>query len=316
MDHNNYDDVSDPILDLPMSGVAGDDDEGNYVDDSSPLEDVQDDQADIPLVDQNLQQDYASENDADDHDYDHVDLDVVLQELRDICSDQGVPCTGPMEQMVKIKHTKETIFYSGLVWFVRGIALANQTQVIPTVMSAMNDMKMETKLLQQSSYKMNKEVEKASRLTGDIVEELNSIKEKMQDSFRDSIQKFIETHSRVEHAKTDASGPCIGDSMNLVKGKEKVEGVIGSVVERASPTEIKKEDTESKAQKVLGSKKQMLLRVGFKPNWIKDVGDEIIDIVYDDEMHNSVSAMKLTTKVKEYIVTTVKERLTDLLEGN
>ncbi|UTQ50529.1 MAG: phosphoprotein [Pastinaca cytorhabdovirus 1] len=312
MDNHDYDDVSNPILDLAMYGVIGDDDAGSNMDPQDHDETLSDNMEDPPLVDQVLQQEQEQEECPDDHDYGGDDLDVVLYDLRHICNEQGVPCTGPMEQMVKIKHGKETIFYSGLVWFVRGIALANQTQIIPTVVTAINDMKMETKLLQQSSSRINKEVEKAGRLTGDIVEELNNIKEKMQDSFRDSIQKFLETHSKIEPAKVTDHEPTIGESMSVNRKRNK-EGVSGKPPPPADPVTLETEEIHPKAEKVIEEKKKMLIKIGFKPSWIKDIGDDLIDVIYDDELHASVMSVRLTQQIKKYVTDSVKENLNNLL---
>nr|DAF42379.1 TPA_asm: P [Allium chinense virus 1] len=316
MDNHDYDDVSNPILDLPMSGIAGNDDEGDFFGDEDVYQNLQDTQGDPPLVNKNLTKEQESDEDVDDHDYNDADIDFVLEELREICSEQGIPCTGPMEQMVRIKHKKETIFYSSLTWFVRGITLANQTQIIPTVMNAMNDMKVETKLLQQASSKMNKEVEKASRLTGDIVEELNTITGKMQDSFRDSIQKFLEVHAKVNTSPHAPKGITIGDSMAMKDQTNSGVKVGGSAPTQTKPVEVEKETATPKAKQVIDGKKQILLRAGFKPNWIKDVGDDIIDMVYDDDMHASVSSVTLTPKIKKFIVDTIKERLTEFLQDD
>ncbi|WNB40281.1 phosphoprotein [Plumbago necrotic spot associated virus] len=314
MDNLDFSDLPDPVVDLSVSGILGDDDMDNekyYTDNISG-----DSEGNKYAEGGDTPDDEETYNDND-VSYDNQPVDSVLADLYRICDREGVACTAPMEALIKSRHAEETIYLSSLEWFVRGIVLANQTQILPTIMTTISELKIENRTLQQASNKINRESEQVKKLSSDLVKELTAIKEDMKDSFRTSMRAFIEESNKTTRAVTgivDKTLPpaTMGNRASSSKSMPSPDHIPPptSEVQTQEPTA----PALSKEVAYLKEKKAVLKKAGFTNKWFEDIGDDILDIVYDDELHSTVRTLKMTPTVKKMIVDAVNDQLEDLLK--
>ncbi|QRX38977.1 phosphoprotein [Chrysanthemum yellow dwarf virus] len=322
----DYNDISDPILDISTLSMARGD--------SDRDEDIMED--DVPTDGNILEgyelynEDHQKDGGGDEHTPNNDDddpmgntVDEALEMLREICDSQGVACTGPMENMVRAHFKNEAIFYSSLLWMVRGVSVATQTQVVPTVMSAISDMKVENRLLQQSSHRINNDVEKATRMTADIVEQLNNFRRDLTDSFRKSVDTLIDAHER-QMKKRNAP-----ESITLQEGSpppRENPKLTNDRVYQGIPDEVfvntetvKNNTPETSGTKPVGyinDKKIMVLKLGYSNKWVQSIGLDLLDTLFDDDLYIEASTMKLTAQTKKFLKEIIDGRLEDMMRDD
>ncbi|DBA37216.1 TPA_asm: P [Utricularia alphacytorhabdovirus 1] len=320
MDPVDFSDLADPILDLP-GGLNGDTvNEDYYYDDEGGDDGITEDAADDNLVGKELRENDANRADGrgvEPDDVEFQDKRTVVVELQKVCDRLGVPCTKPMINLVESSFDDEIIFSSSLIWFVRGISLANQTQVLPTVMGAIDDMKVETRTLQQSTHKINKEVERAERLAADIHSQMISVRDEMTKSFRDTIAAFIQ--GETDRVVKELTSPVERDlpmgapsDTRPATSEKKKEVINATATVRKETTAPVAKAMKTKADEYRDEKKRMLMKLGFKPIWIEAVEDETIDLIYDDDFHAGVLKMKLNPGVKKLLMEEIMDNVSEI----
>nr|UJQ88470.1 MAG: phosphoprotein [Alfalfa dwarf virus]UJQ88475.1 MAG: phosphoprotein [Alfalfa dwarf virus] len=319
----NFEDLSNPILDMAMSGLNNSGDEDSQID----LAEVRDD-VDMGVENPKMDEVTAKEDHQpideyeieDDLAYDPADVSHALEDLKHLCDVRGVNYTIPMENQVSKLFKEEVVCYSHLKWYIRGIVLANQTQVLPTITGAIADMKMETQHLQKSSNKINKEVSRSEKLTKDITSELRSIKADIQESFRASMKLFMDEmtaqNKRTQPQLKEEKVPTNLISA-LAKSKEKAEDYKDEATVSGTKTEInipKPEPSKKGREGYMAEKRAHMIRYGLDARFVKEQPDSVIDLMYPDAVHSRLKQMKLNNQQRLRVIDNMQERLTDAME--
>ncbi|AKD44212.1 phosphoprotein [Alfalfa dwarf virus] len=303
----NFEDLSNPILDMAMSGLNNSGDEDSQIDPAEINDDVE-------MGVENPKMDEVAATDAkqpvdeyeieDDLAYDPADVSHALEDLKHLCDVRGVNYTVPMENQVSKLFKEEILCYSHLKWYIRGIILANQTQVLPTVTGAIADMKMETQHLQKSSNKINKEVSRPEKLTREITSELRSIKADIQESFRASMKLFMdETTTNSQRLQPPVKEEKVTTNLisALVKSKEKAEDYKDEATVSGVKTAInipKPEPSKKGRDGYMAEKRAHMIRYGLDARFVKEQPDSVIDLMYPDDAHSKLKQMKLNNQQK------------------
>ncbi|UTN00442.1 putative phosphoprotein [Hyptis latent virus] len=223
--NNDYSDVGNPIYDLQMS-TAGREDIADSLpdadDSSSNSSDSTTDDQESNHEDNNLDDKEVKEEEEEAGSYFGTDMlavyelgkpEPILKDLKYLCDLEGINYTLPMENQVKRAAEEEPMSYECLQWYVRGIILANQTQVIPTVTGAISEMKMETKYLQQSSTRINNEIKKIESVSRDMFSQLDELKTNLKEQIDAAIKTALDL-SRQPTPMVQA--PIIKDNIPLI----------------------------------------------------------------------------------------------------
>ncbi|QED42812.1 phosphoprotein [Medicago cytorhabdovirus A] len=319
----NFEDLSDPLLDLAMSGLNNSGDEDSQIDPAEMHEDVEMD-VENPKMDEVAAKDDKQPIDEyeieDDLAYDPADVSHALEDLKHLCDVKGVNYTVPMENQVSKLFKEEVLCYSHLKWYIRGIILANQTQVLPTVTGAIADMKMETQHLQKSSNKINKEVSRSEKLTREITSELRSIKADIQESFRASMKLFMDemaTQNQKAQPQPKEERKTTNLISALMKSKEKAEDYRDEATVSGVKTEInipKPEPSKKGREGYMAEKRAHMIRYGLDARFVKEQPDSVIDVMYPDAVHSKLKQMKLNNQQRLRVIDNMQARLTDAME--
>ncbi|WNK12385.1 MAG: P protein [Coriander cytorhabdovirus 1] len=316
----DYDNLANPIFDMQMSQVGGDYDAGDVINDQV---DTAIDNDDHESVNPNHTVGSEEDEDYDDEDpqYNQNDIKLVLDDLQSICDEEGVNYTIPMENQVKAIFKKEAMCYSHLLWYVRGIITANQTQILPNINGAMSDMKMETKHMQQASNKLNKETASIEKVAKSLSKELSSIKEDIQESFRKSMVLFMKQMetNRSENTVPQSSAPPeqnMISSLEPVKSKMLTDGMVSTNTEVEKPDIPKPQVDTSASEKYLDEKIKALIKYGLDSTFVRQTEASLINAMYPDEIHAQLKTVKLTGPIKAKIRENIEARLEDLLQSD
>ncbi|DBA36939.1 TPA_asm: P [Artemisia alphacytorhabdovirus 2] len=321
----NFNDLPDPILDLQMSQIGTDDHSGNDMGHGLHNSvNTSHEEGSNNTDSRNAEYEEQYETDMnDDLAYDPQDVNVVLEDLQHLCNKQGLSYTIPMENQVKAIFREQPICYSHLQWYLRGFITANQTQIIPTINTAMADMKMETRNLQQSSNKINKETASLEKLAKSIITEIGGIEKDIKESFRESIKLFVED---MKTSKPSDNG--LDEIRRRDKGKEPMMIADLSEIKNARLTDEKIPDDVKAApattpspshnsvvkDKFIAEKLKALIRYGMDPEFVRTAPAEIIDVMYPDDVHAQLKNVKLTPAIKEKIRQKLHDNLNDVLD--
>ncbi|AWK49428.1 putative P protein [Cytorhabdovirus fragariarugosus] len=314
----DFGDLPNPKLDINMSNVGEDDFEDDMVDDLNDNS-IGSDDDELPDLDELQEEDGDNNvNGYDGHEPYHPRAkEDLIADLKVICDTEGVSYTIPMENQILKGLNDESVSHNCLYWYVKGIIVANQTQIIPTISGAMSELKMETKFLQTAAGKINKEVKKSEDLMTSISKELKSVKEDMQMSFRSSMERFMkEVRDELKTAgcKTD-NGEAKNEIRSLVKNDkinadyEEGDSVIATVV-------IPKCVPSTSSSKYHVEKRQWIQKMGIEHSFVKELDDDLIDQIYPDALHKKVQGMKLTAKNKDIIKKLIMKKIDECMSGS
>ncbi|DBA37015.1 TPA_asm: P [Ficus alphacytorhabdovirus 1] len=239
--------------------------------------------------------------------YDPADVNDALDDAKALCDQEGVAYTIPMENQIKAGISSGTMSYICIVWYIKGVATANQTQILPSVTSAVGELKMETRHLQKAANKLNNESSKVEKVTSSFLAEIKAISAEVAASFRDNMRALVEEigiNKMEEPNKQKTMGERIGS---------RVSESTGSVIAEADRVEQIIEDNKSKSTILHDEKRQCMRTMGFLPSLIKTLNEETIDIIYPDQLHHLFTTSKSQKKIKLAVKKTIEDNIQDIL---
>ncbi|DBA37060.1 TPA_asm: P [Mentha alphacytorhabdovirus 1] len=238
-----------------------------------------------------------------------ADADGIIESLREVCAAHGVSCSEQMINQVKYLSTKETILEDHMIWYVRGLNMANNTMIIPSIKEAISDIKMETKHMANVTNKM-------MRCGTDIATESKAFNNQMniavhaiKDAFVQTVEAVADTYKSrvgtpdVEIVTVNVPDPPTGTVQT--RGKEKVTDESPKAKERAI------EETVADESSIVLEKKAMLKKVGFSLKMIKELEDDDVNAILDNNFLNDLKSMVMGAKKKAEI----KKKITDNLHS-
>ncbi|QBS46631.1 phosphoprotein [Raspberry vein chlorosis virus] len=318
MDNIDFDALPNPILDVAMSEI----DQERNTDDlvagksrESNMGRIEESGQEVAEKQSKLESDGAYQEDIP---YDRNDIDTALTDLQHLCDAMGVNYTIPMENQVKMLFRDEEVCYTHLIWYLRGIINANQTQIIPTITGAISDMKMETRQLQASSNKLSKETANIEKTSKSLYDEIRAIKEDMKESFRASMKLFMEEVQN-EKPTQEPKQPLINPSKiaDLKAVKDLVLNSYGNAGEAMIPNKAdipEPTHTNKVIDEYHKEKRDALIKYGVDPALVKSYEDSVIDAMYPDDVHAQLKAIRLNEGIKRQIRKSLEERLEDYLD--
>nr|QBS46639.1 phosphoprotein [Raspberry vein chlorosis virus] len=318
MDNLNFDSLSDPILDVAMSEIDQERDIDNLVANKNRSENV-----DVGKNSESKnggKKEEVGGNDGyqEDIPYDRDDIETALTDLKHLCDAMGVNYTVPMENQVKNLFRDEEVCYTHLIWYLRGIISANQTQIIPTITGAIADMKMETRQLQTASNKLSKETANIEKSAKSMYDEIKAIKEDIKESFRSSMKLFMEEMQKTPMTPVEErSSPNPSKISDLKTVKDLVLNSYGNSSE-VSPANKADIPGPAHTNKVITDyhkeKRAALIKYGVDPSLVRSYEDGVIDAMYPDDIHAQLRTIRLNESIKKQIRQSLEERLEDYLD--
>ncbi|DBA37239.1 TPA_asm: P [Zea alphacytorhabdovirus 1] len=326
MDPPNFIDLPNPVFDLKMSGLGEDpvdDPENGLPTDKETAPSIHESNKESMFNSGTWSHNDSGEIEDEDLAYDPANVQLALEDLQFLCDKMGLSYTTPMENQVKAMFREEPICYSHLVWYLRGIIIANQTQIIPTITSAISDMKMETRNLQQSSNKINKETTSLEKIAKEIVKDIASVENDIQQSFRDSMKLFMDEMATKNSnrdppvcSEPTPKQPTKIAELSSVKNKKAMDDTVYE-----SPAENRTDIPSPSHSSVirdqyLAEKLKALIRYGIDPTFLKTAPPSIIDAMYPDNVHSQLKNVKLTPAMKTKIRANLEERLEEIADSD
>lgn len=240
----------------------------------------------------------------------HLSLEakVALEHLEKVCSALGVNKTIQMENQIKTMSKTEAIDESHIIWYVRGISLANNTSVLAAITDSVSELKSESKHLFSVANKTSKVVSSVDKVAVGLRSLLEDLSSKTKESFEKTVSalatsyeekiKHLSDASKLPSASIVVSVPdppkapvTLDKKTDLAKGKEMTAEQY-TVNELSKP--MKTVASDSTIQK---DKKAFIVRIGLGVALVRELKDDSLHAVLPDDLYAQVKGMTLTPKV-------------------
>ncbi|AJG39187.1 phosphoprotein [Wuhan Insect virus 6] len=290
----NYSDVGEPLDNLNYTLFNDDDD----LEDDSPIVCT----TTIPVS--------SSEVVVSTH-KESPNLKDALDELQNMCMEKGIVCTLAMENQVKMISSSEEIYKSHLTWYLRGIAMANNTQLLPSIHDSIGVLKSEIKFTQLSTNNLNNASAKLTGAVQEITREIRTSTEMINDNFKTVLLQISENQvlpspNSDKEESTYVKVDPIYQSDTVVTSQEFTQS-------ESSPDAKFSVADKSDFNKM---KSAFLISLGMDPDLLRDLPDGDLDLFLSDNDFKEFRSMKLTNALKrELLQTLMKEFETKLDDG-
>ncbi|DBA37177.1 TPA_asm: P [Rose alphacytorhabdovirus 1] len=282
----DFDGLSDPIINFAL------DNDGE--DDSPAVEATAPAAENIPLGAKDVVQEKVMELEDD--------TVSALESLDEICSRMGVICTIPMKNQIKTIGKTEQIKEEHLIWYVRGLVMANQTLILPAISEAISDLRTGSRTLSNHMVKAERVNGSLLAVSKTLVKSVQEATDKVKESFETTLKHLAEEHER----RIPPATTTIPDPIKVLPAKPPADTPTKSPAN--IPPETSKEGekrvpamTEASGEKILADKRKLMQMVGISAAVIKGIPNKGLSVAVPNELYAEVSSVKLTTGVKSAI---------------
>ncbi|DAF42322.1 TPA_asm: P [Glehnia littoralis virus 1] len=247
---------------------------------------------------------------------------TALTQLEKVCSALGVNKTIQMENQIKTMSKTEAIDESHIIWYVRGISLANNTSVLAAITDSVSELKSESKHLFSVANKTSKVVSSVDKVAVGLRSLLEDLSSKTKESFDKTVNALAMSYEEKIKSMSEASklpqasivvalpdppkAPVTLDTKNNPVEEKEMTSEQHLVNELSKP--VKTVASDSTIQK---DKKAFVTRVGLGAALVRELKDESLHAVLPDDLYAQVKGMTLTPKV----CTGIKKVLMDNLNA-
>ncbi|AYH53275.1 putative P protein [Trifolium pratense virus A] len=253
------------------------------------------------------------------------DAKLALESLSKVCSALGVNKTIQMENQIKTMSKTESIKEEHIIWYVRGISLANNTSVLSAITDSISDLKSESRHLSNVTNKTSKVAASVDKVSVGLRSLLDDITTRVRESFDKTVTALADSYE--EKIKMISESSKIPADVVTVPVPEKP--IANVTIENKSPTT---EDTGMTAEKhfyqdmnkpvvttasdenIQKDKRALMLRVGMSVAITRELKDAALSAVLPDDTYAQIKTMVMTPKVCAGIKQLLMKNLNQYIE--
>nr|DBA36970.1 TPA_asm: P [Chelidonium alphacytorhabdovirus 1] len=252
------------------------------------------------------------------------DAVAALKTLTDVCSALGVNKTLQMENQIKTMSRTETIKEEHVIWYVRGISLANNTSVLSAITDSISDLKSEARHLSNVTNKTTKVATSVDKVSVGLRSLLEDLTGKVKESFDKTIATLAASYEERINQLSAASKlppatitvavpepPLAAVVIEKQNPKEK-EGEVSSEENLAANIGQPK-ITVASDDMIIKDKKAFIIKSGVSISIVKQLGPEALSAVLPDATYAQLKTMVFTPKVGASIKQLLMKNLNDYL---